>query len=569
MKNKSKKMYGKLSALLLSIVLMMSGLSATALAAGENLIDAFDPTFDSYVPAGTTPIPEGKETLPANNNLFTLNGATLDTNGGNSTSANCLAMTTSGAYVQFMAPVEPAKNYNLSFWMRNSVENALRLDKCTFKVKNYKGSAYFEMANGGTGDWDWLRSYYNGGFGGSTAMYGTYTIGDYMEYTFGAVRGENEQNAWRQVTINFSTPPEAVTHVQMLLWCVKDDAKLAVDDLSLVETGKKPNRVFNGDFEAIRNDQDTPDASGIAYKKAGVQTKIEEDSTGNHYLKVDLEGENRINWEVYSKTAAFLQGKNNGTRYKVSYKAKAVDKEGKTIVTAKPACIQLDINKGGEFRLGDITDKWKTFTMYIDHTMPAKNGHGSWTPITALVRYAYPNYTLYVDDVYSWYDETNIGFYETLDFYYKEGKLHYGTTVLGLEGYDDILMGESSTEAKSLAALKPDETTGNRTLKVRAHYLPEATWGTDEQGATTVSFDETTVTLLAAVYKYETKNGVETKTLVDVKAANGTSSINGETIDVVTEVSVPGNSAGVRYEVEAVALNMDSLKPIAEKAVLR
>ncbi len=579
MRNKSKKMYERLSAMLLGVILLMTALSATALSAGENLITSFDRTFESYE--------EG--TLTATDTLFTLYNASVDNTAGHD-SAKSLKLTETTSAIRFIAPVEPAKNYDFSFWMRNSQEKALQLQggsnlsgfiqhPYSYDGKTY---SYYQICDGGIGDWDWKLNPYNSYLGVGTSNSNYYNAD---EYTFGVAREGEAADAWRKVTINFSTPPYGVTHVRLYLACVVADEKLAIDDLSLIETGDKPNRVFNGSFEGIREDKDVADVSGVSYNVESftntADVTVETDSqTGNTYLKVDSSINNansfRMNWQVFSKTAAFMQGKKAGTRYKLSYKAKAVDKAGISQPGTKYTAFYFtgrdSNNDCEEYFMGSYTDEWKDFTLYFDATKLAKDALNFSGYTTQFGYYTDSEYTLYFDDVYSWYDESNIGFYKTLDFNYADAGTgdRYHNFETNYVKYEDVIMTESSIEAESLAALTPDST-GNRTVKVRAHYLPEATWGSEKWEATTVSFDETKVTLLVAVYKYETKadERKETKTLVDVKAVSGTSSENGETIDVVGEVTVPAAYEGVRYAVEAVAWNMENMAPIMEKAVLQ
>jgi len=585
MKNQSKKMYVKLSTLLLSAVLMMTGLSTVAAETPKNLIDAFDPTFESYA--------EGQ--LTAADTLFTLYNASVDTVGADA-STRALKLTEPGSAIRFVAPVEPAKNYNFTFWMRNSKEKALQLQGGSnlsgFMLQNYKNPvdnktySWWQICDGGLTDWDWKQNPYNAYLGVDPTGQGkniNYYNAD--EYTFGINRSESEADKWRQVTINFSTPAFGVSHVRLYLACVAADEKLAIDNLSLGETDKNPNFVFNGYFDAIRNDKEAPDVSGVSYNlQDGTSTAtvtVESDpETQNTYLKVDSTVNTnpdtgkpfRMTWQVFSKTAAFMQGKKAGTRYKLSYKAKAEDKPGFEKPGTKWTSIYFtgkDSKDYEEFQMGQYTDEWKTYTMYFDATNFAKEAKNFSGYTTQFGYYTDSEYTLYLDDLYSWYDESNIGFYKTLDFNYEDGAAdrYWDFKNIYVE-HKDVIMTESSVEAASLASLTPDAE-GNRTVKVRAHFLPEAIWGTDAFVATTADFAKTEVRLLAGVYKYEKIPGerIESKSLVGLYTADATSE-KGETIDAVCEVSVPENSKDVRYVVEAMAWNKDSMRPIMGKAIL-
>lgn len=569
MKNKTQNMYGKLAAILLTVVLLTAGLSCTALAAGGNIlssIQGFDPTFEAY-DAATVPT----EVI----------GGTVIGEGHNESERSVKLATTDNA-IAFMAPVKPATNYTFSFWMRNSIEGSLQLKggasySAFYVVPGYyngtKRTSPYLLVNANTCTTsdgtvtkylDWMhrqRTAYLGDQGAET------------NYVFGISRGEEAANEWRQVSINFTAPPEPVGYIRLYLACIKDDAMLALDDLSLIETGFEPNFIYNGNMEAFRNDGETVKLTDITYMTgADYNTQVVTDNeSGNTYLTVNFMGEKaRNNWQVESRRAIFTQGKSEGTRYKISYKAKAEGNSDSQANVIELRDINTSKNKF-EYSMGKLSNNWKTYTMYLDATKMAANATTIYDFYTWFARYAYKAYTLCIDDISSWYDASNIGFYEALDLVYEAENDRYFNFVNNYTDaqYQNIIMLESSKAAPSISAL-PENADGSRTVKVRAHYLPKATWGDAAWTKTTVSFDETKVTLLSAVYKYEKDaNGTERKTLVNVNIASGTSSVNGETIDVVGEVNVPKVVGTERYEVEAMALNMSDLKPVMDKQILK
>lgn len=575
MKNKTQNMYGKLAAILMTVVLLTAGLSCTALAAGGNIlttIKGFDPTFESYVVEGENG--EITYTKPAE-----ASGSAVTIGEGNG-SATSLKLGAKGDTIAFMAPVEPEKNYTFSFWMRNSKPGSLQLQggasaSAFYVVPGYYGGTnrtnpyLFVNANTCTTADGTITKYLDFMHRQRTAYLGDQ--GSETNYVFGIARDGEAAEAWRQVSINFTVPPAPVGFVRLQLACIVEDGMLALDDLSLVETGYEPNFIYNGNMEAFRNDREAKELSNLGYTTGtAYDTQIVTDPvTQNTYLTVRYIANDtkiRNNWRVLSDRAIFTQGKSRGTRYKISYKAKA---EGD--LTSSANVIELRDTKSSsnkyEYPIGVLTNDWKTYTLYLDATKMAANATAIFDFNTWFANYAYKAYTLCIDEVSSWWDETNIGFYEAIDLKYAGENDRYYDFVANYNDaqYKDIIMLESSKEATSISDL-PE----SRTVKVRAHYLPTATWGSDAWEATTATFNPTTVTLLSSVYKYEKDaNGNETKTLVNVKIASGTSGANGETIDVVGEITVPKAVGSERYEVEAIALDMNTLKPIAEKAILK
>lgn len=591
MKNKTQNMYGKLAAILLTVVLLTAGLSCTALAAGENLIASFakyDPGFEAE--------------LPQNDPWIWTNGTAAISvgghggNGANSTEGHSMKLPAVGDSISFFAPVEPAKNYNLSFWMKNSKEGALQLIGANgasaffapagtynnVKRQNYHllhNVDYLGKENTAETRLDWKIPHY------TYLGVGAPTCYDESKYTFGIAREGAAADAWRQVTINFTTPVEVVGYVKFTLAAAGEaDSVLAVDDLSVVETGQKPSFIYNGNLEAFRNDGDAPALTDVTYVTGDNYNTNIVTENGNTYLTAKFTGtnkNNRTNWQIESRTALQTKGKRLGTRYVISYKAKAADTDkaaiGHNVIELRDP---NNRNNQREYIFGQLTKDWKTYTMYVDATRLAAKDAYIKDFYTWFARYAYNTYTLCLDDLYAWYDEAGIGFYDSLDLMYDtdtsdsdtetDRAFDYVKNYTGDE-YKNMIMLESGNEVAKISEL-PENENGSRTVTVRAHYLPKATWGEwdAEKLQYPATFNPTTVTLLSSVYKYEKDaNGNETKTLVNVKIASGTSGANGETIDVVGEITVPKAVGNERYEVEAIALDMNTLKPIAEKAILK
>ncbi len=569
MRNKSKNMYGRLAAILLTVVLLTAGLSCTALAAGENIlstIQGFDPTFESYAVEGENG--EITYTKPAE-----ASGSAITIGAGHE-SATSLKLGTVDDIISFMAPVEPEKNYTFSFWMKNSKPGSLQLQRGAFGFINPdEGNKLQRMVNRSE-RFDWMIPNKNGyiGTNGSSDKYFTPA-----HYTFGIERKDGAENIWRKVSINFSTPREAVVDIILNLACVVEDPMLAVDDLTLVETPFDANFIFNGNLEALREDGDIIVPFGIEGVDGNTMKIVQEpNNSQNHCVAIKLEekadgSENKSNSMLLTpETALIAKGKKFGTRYKFSFKAKIdVDKGTKAVAIQfrRGPSNKLD---SPEFGLGNVSTEWKTFTLYLDATKLAEKGITFDQYVPWFVRRGSSYYTMYVDDLYAYWDNSNIGFYETLELLLSGDNRYKDFSAPNYmsdytEELADIAMCENGKEASSLSAL-PLNGDGTRTVKVRAHYLPEPKWGTDDQGATTVAFDKKEVTLLSAVYTYEKdERDRDIKKLVNVSVASGTSE-NGETIDVVDEITVP---AGDNYWVEAMAWDMDGMKPIMEKTELR
>lgn len=564
----------------MTAVLLTAGLSCTALAAEENIlatISGFDPTFESGITLGPVPF----DVL----NTAGVEGTAL-ADSGHDGSIKSLKMTAVGDKIQINAPVEPASNYTFSFWMKNSKANSLQMQRGAFLFVNADENNKTRKMVNRSERFDWMLPARNG-YVGTTGENDTYFPAS--DYTFGIERLDDAANEWRQVSVNFSTPVEAAKNVELILACVAEDPVLAIDDLTLVKTDCEPNFIFNGNMEAIRKDGDINafTAFFIPSNETNSKTEIVTDpETDNTYLRVTFNGATwRTNWQLIPSNVLFAKGKTFGTRYKISFKAKG---EG-TVGTSPSEFLSVTVRRSDytssngwtqDYNLGKASDEWKTYTMYIDATEAVKNEHALNKVVLDskdfsfwLVRYIYQNFAVCIDDVSSWYDKSNIGFFKTLDFNYADAEetnryfdfVNKYATDKGVTYLNSIVTTESSIETAKISDL-PEAADGSRKVIVRAHYLPEATWGTSdaETKITPVSFIETDVTLLSAVYKHEGGK----KTLVDVKIQNGTSSAKGETIDVVDEVNIPAITGSETYSVESMAWDMNGMKPIMDKAIL-
>ena len=570
MEHKTKinnKIYKKLFTMLLACSLLLAGIPSAVLAeAPENLIGTltvFDPTFETGASEDVTK-----------------DGAVLDEaggHGGNGThnaNGKSLKLPVADNKIFFMASVEPSTNYTFSFWMKNSVVDSLQMPKTGnyFFVMFYNGSKVDRMVgkdngkNGNPGvleknNVDWNHTNF------------AYFVND---TTFGSAHTEEADiNTWRPVSINFTTPYEAVDQVHITLACAVDDPHLAVDDLSLVSTGKAPNRIFNGELEALRYDKETAFASNFGLSNNVELTQLED---GTYCFKTTSAGTNYV---TSSPSAFFFKGKKLGTRYKISMKYKPIDEtytNNKAFFRLR-ASSKVDTGQNyGNLNLF-ASNGWNTYTMYVDATKAEAAG----TPFAAREVWFNGAGKAIMDDFYSGRDESNIGFYKELEFAKDNGDPYYDLitdhtkTYTDVETEKDVLMFERSIETPTISAL-PENVDGSRTVKVRAHFLPEPKWRINEEideetgevtnVTTTVSHDETEVTLLSAVYKYEkNESGAEIRTLHSLDVENGTSA-NGKTIDVVDEVIIPATTKGVRYEVEAMAWDENGLMPVMKKAIL-
>lgn len=537
MLRKTNTMYGKLAAMLMAVVLLTISFCCTALAENVNLLADLDPSF------------EGAETPKA----VTLDGnATVITQVAHEgTKSVSLAHKDDMVQFRFRA-IEPATNYTFSFWMQNSVAGSLGLRAASNRFTVATGTM-----NGlqDTYEWDWYNS-------GLVQLTGA---------TFGAARTDKADiQVWRKVEVNFTSPYEDVTGINLTLHCEADDDWLVVDDFCLVKTGEAANMVVNGSFEAL----DTagavikPSNARITNLAFGTNAFVEEDATtGNHYVKI--QGGNSTTAESYLSGSLYMKGKSLGKRYKISFKYKGD-------ANTKP---KLRLNgsttvSGTAYKFIDYleafptsTGAWETYSVYIDGT-DFLNAGLSTTKTIFFGRFK--NKTWYLDDLYAYLDTNNIGFYKDLTFsvnadtdsrYYSGGQktdIVLGTvdTDTRVDYFEEAVTYEKGTEAASLSELTAVD--GYKTVTARAHFLPVE----NEDG----TFDKQTVTLFTGVYKYENNM----KTLVDLNVATDTST-GGKVIDAVGTVKVPENTATATYKVEAMAFDLENsgLMPLMDKAVIQ
>lgn len=577
MRNKLKKIYGRLAAMLLIVGLILTVLPAAATAqVGTNLCAGFDPTFEKQT---ATTITGG---------AFTGTPSVADGghggNGVHDPNGKSLKLSVVGDGIYFRVPAKSQTNYTFSFWMKNSKKDALEMTNGT----NIYYTNYNNITFAASGNWsDEMKSNIDWSYPNITNQLNKFERdvkkNDYQNlfFTFGAERTGEDINVWRQVKINFTTPYAYVGSVKLGLSAKCDDEHLAIDDISVVETGFAANEIFNGNLEAIRYDREVPELSTLKVDGLGgneVSIVTDPDDPTNHVYKIYSPEKNETLGDTslfVSNSGFFPRGKNLGTKYKLSFRSKTSDGVNLAI---RMRNIGVTNSNYADFRFGGKTSaEWRTHTLYIDATKAAKAGklftnRALYFGKTLILK----GQTAYIDDLYSWYDKSSIGFYKTLNFDYDttngDRYLDYKDTEYKGNASDltNIVMQETSIEAKNIGLL-PQNDDGSRTVTVRAHYLPKPTWGT-ENGATTVSFDATEVTLLSAVYAYATdeqdKIIENSKKLVSVDIDSATSSVNGETIDVVGEVSVPAEKDGVTYQVEGMAWDINSMKPILDKVTL-
>ncbi len=511
-------------------------LSSTMVLAGEtavptNLLADFDPSFESGEWAEGVRVKDGTNPLA--------------TDGGH-TGANSVTLATKGNFVQFaVSGLKPATNYAFSFWMKNSLENSLQIDN----TKNY-----FTL-DGETISTDTVFA---------------------SSYTFGAVRTGNEI-AWRQVSVNFTTPYKDANGVVLRLTSALEDEHLRIDDVSLVETGNTPNFIANGNLEAL-------DTASAVLVPVGLKTPngntnfanvgddgslfLENDGS-NHYVHFTATGAGlHKSRALVAPKALNIDASSAAKRYKVSFKFKST-----TEVTPPVRFYDKNTNYINVFtKLPKGTaNTWETYNLYIDATdfidaiIDGKVSIET-TPFAKDIWFGYFNNEswkeMYLDDLYAYYDENSIDFYESLTLHEADGSRFFSggvtTAVEGTDGIDyfaNALTSEKGVEVKKLSDMTEDGS-GNKTVTTRAHYLP-----VEGEGG---SFAEQSITLISAVYKYE--GGV--KTLESVGIETGTST-NGQVIDVVDTVQVPANTATATYKVEATVWDsVSGLKPLMEKAVL-
>ena len=540
MRKKTNTMYGmyaKLAAMLMAVILLTISFCCTALAENVNLLADLDPSF------------EGAETPKAV--VFGGNATVITEAAHEGTKSVSLAKKDDFVQFKFRA-IEPNTNYTFSFWMQNSVAGSLGLRDTSNRF--IVGSD--TMVNQkDTYNWDW---YYSGRVLLAKA-------------TFGAARtDEADIQVWRKVEVNFTSPYEDVTGINLTLHCEADDSWLVVDDFCLVKTGEAANMIANGRFEALDTASAAIKPSNIAASNLtfGTTAFVEEDeTTGNHYVKI--QGGTSTTTESSLNASFYMKGKSLGKRYKISFKYK-----GDANTRPRLRVVGNTKVSGIDYPFIDYleafpksTGAWETYSVYIDATDLLNAGLG----VAKTIRFGrVKNNTWYLDDLYAYMDTNNIGFYKDLTFSVNSdtGARHYSgdkktDIVLGtvdettqVNYFEEAVTYEKGTEAASLSELTAVD--GYKTVTARAHFLPVE----NEDG----TFDKQTVTLFTGVYKYENNM----KTLVDLEITTDTST-GGKVIDAVGTVQVPENTATATYKVEAMAFDLENsgLMPLMDKAVIQ
>lgn len=539
MKTKRTKAMMRNLTLICSAVLLMTSMTVVAKEAPTNLLKDYNPNFETMESETTIAVPTG---------LQLRTGAEFEKNLSHNGGANSVALKVKDAQLAISAKsvLKPATSYTLSFWMQNSLEKSLQMTGNDNRF-TLNGTKIHALENKP----DWF----------TPAFQQLPTI-DF---------GDNETDpTWRKVCVDFTTPPSDCDGLNIILTAVLDDDKLVVDDFLLVESGKKPNFVFGGDFEALANNAEPLRASALGHwgPTYGVDDKVtvKADENGNHYGQLKKPGET----SAFTYSALRIKGASMGKRYRVSMKYKVPAEE-------KPATL-LRFNGGTDYFQyidyfpGASANKWETFSFYIDAT----DLINAEKEVERTIWYGYTgqNAERYVDDLYSYYDANEIGFYKELTFGAKYNGKTYGFDatagdasdwqqryMTGDGGGGDVYFNGALTSEKAveLASLSNADTIedGKRKVIARAHYIPKETGNTGE-------FEDQSVTMISAVYKKVN----DKKQLVDIYVKNEVSK-DGKVLDIVDTVYVPAGEAG-EYSVEVMA--WDDIKvgaPLIKKAILK
>ena len=406
-------------------------------------------------------------------------------------------------YVKFWRfPVKSMTNYTLSFWMQNSKDNAIR----------------FYSANNG-----FFKDGYDKRENGTK-------YGSLPDMVFGEAQEVGEIK-WREVRVNFTTPLD----VNMMNIAINanteangEDPYLLIDDLSLIETGKDFGIITNGDFEEAIIPGTLLGWLGSSYT---IQTEAE---TGNKYITSST--------GAVEYPTGILEAV-PGKRIKISFKARGAKPYFRFYNESVIFEYQNDANAGPFVGINAGEDTWETYSVYINATKVKNAGD---TFITSpLVIYA-----PMVDDVYIGEDKNEFGFYEALDFRYKEGDpRHYTPSYAAADGnWANSFTSEKSVPIDALSDITPDAD-GAKSVSARAHVIPTEILA--EDGTGTGTYNKTEVTLFTGVYKYE--NGKKSLVDFDVKTE---ASEDGKVLDPVTTVKVPADTDGVTYKVETMTWNM-------------
>lgn len=546
------KLCKKLFAILFTCSLILSGVPSAVLADHQNEpvnIDFSSATLPDYVTVTNGTVEDGM-----------------------------LKLTESGASINITKMIKPNTNYTFSFMMKNKEADSLLMERGedvnVFHIGHYSDRPMDKLHHN-------QASYKDKTYGEAGLTYfirgGSFAHVIPEDYTFGSEHAESAEIKFRKVGINFTTPPQKsdidFSYVTLALSCAKDDAELAIDDLCLTETGDEPNRVFNGNFEALdlTGNKAVPMnhiANGEAFSSDYFE--VVEEENGNHYLRIK-EKPNQGSKYFYLGVAHPFQVKtddilpNQGRRFKISVNYLVPDvstnsannkKQGPKMQFAGSADNGLhDLGHAyfPEARVG----VWETYTTYIDASRYMTKGANKWD--TSL-EFGMQAHEFYLDDLYYNIDESRIDFSEKLEFYYVgegDAKTRYfdisGSGASADNGTDKMYSTEKSIKAENLASISPES--GVKKVTPRVHYIPTK----NASGG----YDEHNITLVAAVYGTDANGN---RVLHNVKLASGTTTADGKTIDVkIDNLEVPAEG---NYQVETMAINMDNMKPLVNKTIL-
>ncbi len=479
-----------------------------------------------------------------------------------------LKLTESGASIKITKMIKPNTNYTFSFKMKNKVADSLimkkgedvnvfhlgqfndrPMDKLHHNQANYKDKTYGEAA---------LQYFIKGGSF-------SYVIPE--DYKFGSERTESADIKFREVSINFTTPPQKQTdeysYVTLELSCAVDDDELAIDYLCLKETGNEPNRVFNGDLEAYDASKGTKiptsffsTVGSVSLSDSSIYELVYDESANNHYLKV-TKASGRDKYYGLKSQMAFLAkydltnlGGKTDYKIQVKYKQPTIEKNSNAPRFGFSGASNLKTISHSLLPELDkpLEDKWVTYTLHLNGSDYLDDAKNNWTSDAS---FGFQVNSYCMDDLYLGFDESNIDFHEQLVFFDNNGSRYFdsvdGATPTGM------LMSERSIPAPNLKDITPEN--GYKLVTPRVHYIPTK----NAEG----KYDEHNVTLIAAVYGE--KNGQ--RILHSVKLASDQTTKDGKTIDVkIDDLQVP---EGKEYTVETMAINMDNMKALVNKTTLK
>ena len=539
MMRKQNTMYAKFAALLMTVILLTGCMCCTMVAASENLLAEYRTNFEAS---------KHKNVYLAGSAEFIYNEKGGE---GHESSKGCISLPKEASSLKILVrgEVETQTNYDLSFWMTNSKANCLAL----------YGSLNRFVSEGKTLDnyeTDW---YY---IGRDLAF--TPESGKENPLLFGEARSEGEENVWRKVTLNFTTPFDLVNGLNILFYGQVDDEHLKIDDIVLEKTTKNLGYIYNGDFEAINGSVDAPIPFEFDWHAKDVNVTYEsnfafKEENGNHYVKILPDTTNEyIRSIVPNHHPLALKGYNEGKRYKISFKYRTNNSSARPIVWLYNDNIPVPVNEIISAFPKKIIDKWETYTLYLDATKYKNDASlqslKAWQN-SIDVRFGYTKYEADFDDLSVTFDGNNIGFFKSLSLNAYEGNKIVPLSSEYLEATAE--KGDAVSSLNDIAAKKDV-----KTVYTRAHVIPTENVS---DGTPNGTFNKEEITLFTAVYKYEG----EKKTLVDINIATD-SSTDGKVMDAVGTVSVPVNTDTATYKVEAVCWDMtNGIVPIMDKAVLQ